>query len=92
MHLSGRIEQIYSHNEMSNEFSVVLITPIGYYITQFFSFIFEVFNNIHEYANEIIFILDHWMKILIITDDIKKLASVVVWGCFRTGICLFMFI
>ena len=26
---------------------------------------FEVFINIHEYANEIIFILDHWMKGLI---------------------------
>ena len=24
----------------------------------------QVFINIHEYANEIIFIYDHWMKVL----------------------------
>ena len=30
LHLSGRIEQIYNYNEMSNVFNVVLINPIGY--------------------------------------------------------------
>ena len=29
---------------------------------RFFYFITKVFINIHEYANEIIFIFDHWMK------------------------------
>ena len=37
-----------------------------------FSLIFLIFHNFHEYANGIIFILDHWLKELssCITHDI----------------------
>ena len=42
LHLSGPIEQIYTHNEMSNVFNVGLITPLDTSLPNvFFSFIFK---------------------------------------------------
>ena len=56
LHLSGPIGQIYAHNKMSDVFNQGLITPVAYYsLSMPFSIILS-FINIHEYANEIIFI------------------------------------
>ena len=59
LHLSGFIEQIDMHNKFSQVFSVGPKTPVtpgtglsNGIMPQFL----EVFINIHEYANEIIFI------------------------------------
>ena len=59
LHLSGCIEQIGMHKKFSQVFSVGPKTPVtpgtslsNGILPQFF----EVFINIHEYANEIIFI------------------------------------
>ena len=39
------------------------VHPLNF--SKIFSLITKLFINIHEYANEIIFIKDHWMKELI---------------------------
>ena len=41
MHISGPIERIYTHNEMSYVFSVGLITPLDTSLPNVFSFIFK---------------------------------------------------
>ena len=64
LHLSGPIEQIYIHNEMSYVFNLGLITPLHTIVYLCFAS-FLGFHNIHEYANEISFIWDHRMKELI---------------------------
>ena len=57
LHLSGPIGQIYTYNEMSYVFNLGLITPLhATFYPWIFSIIFLYFINIHEYANEIIFI------------------------------------
>ena len=56
-HLSGPIGQIYAHNKMSYVFNLGLIAPLHtvVYPCFFFPHLYD-FINIHEYANEIIFI------------------------------------
>ena len=65
LQLSGVIEQICIHKEMSEVFSVGLINLLDTSLSNRFLFFFKFFRNIHEYANEIIFILDHRMKVLV---------------------------
>ena len=57
-----------------------------------FSLITEVFINIHEYANEMIFIgpLDE-ITYQIVSLIILKLATIVVRRCFWAELRLFMF-
>ena len=42
MHLSGPIEQIYTHNEMSFVFNFGLITPLHKIVYLFFPLIFKI--------------------------------------------------
>ena len=59
LHLSGCIEQIGMHKKFSQVFSVGPkhpVTPGTSLSNGILSLFFEVFINIHEYANEIIFI------------------------------------
>ena len=56
LYLSGPIEQIYTHNEMSYVFNVGVITPLDNSLPNVFFLHFEVLINIQEYANETIFI------------------------------------
>ena len=57
--LSGAMFDTLEH--MVGETLVILyVHPLIF--LRFFYFITKVFINIHEYANEIIFIFDHWMK------------------------------
>ena len=56
------------HKKFSQVFSVGPKTPVipGTSLSNgILPQLFEGFINIHEYANEIIFIQDHWMKGLI---------------------------
>ena len=69
LHLCHCIEQIDMHKKLSQVFSVGPKTPVapGTSLSNGIlpHFFFEIFINNNEYANEIIFILDHWMKGLI---------------------------
>ena len=56
MHLSGPIEQFYIHKTMFQVFNVGVITPWDTSLTNDVLPVFLVFNNIHEYANEVLFI------------------------------------
>ena len=59
LHLSGCIEQIGMHKKFSQVFSVGPknpVTPGTSLSNGILPQLFEVFINIHEYANEIIFI------------------------------------
>ena len=59
LHLSGCIEQIGIHKKFSQVFSVgpnTPVTPVTSLSNGILPQCFEVFINIHEYANEIIFI------------------------------------
>ena len=57
LHLSGCIEQIGMHKKFSQVFSVGPKNPVTPGTSLWYSVpIFEVFININEYANEIIFI------------------------------------
>ena len=56
LHLRGPIEQSYTHNEMSYVFNLGQITPLHTIVYPCFSPHFYDFINIHEYANNIIFI------------------------------------
>ena len=56
LHLSGCIEQIGMHKKFSQVFSEGQKNPVTPGTSLSNGTIFEVFINIHEYANEIIFI------------------------------------
>ena len=51
-----------------------MCTPLLFYD---FSLISNVFSNIHEYANLIISISEHWMKV--ICFNIQLVPSLKVW-------------
>ena len=56
LHVSGLMEPFGINKKCSQGFNVGLITYLCTSLSNGFALIFKVFINIHEYANEIIFV------------------------------------
>ena len=67
--------------------------PRGNHLSNDFNFRFQVFINIHwiKYANEIISIKDHWMKVLV-SQVIYQHATMMVWGLNQFTYVLMIFL